>query len=143
MPKPIEDPVFGLLQWDEILSCWLGGIDWPPGLHTEVAIWQSGDDVAAALRMAHEGLDWIKAKEEHALRCVTSKMLELYNDAWRDEDEPISEEEFIRRTELVRIGFYDDGSLILSYDGRDMFGGHVIDGDFGADRSFRGANLVG
>jgi hypothetical protein len=70
-------------------------------------------------------------------------MLKLYNDAWRDEDEPITEAEFMRRTELMRIGFEDDGSLLLSYDNGDMFGGHVIDGFFAADRSFRDAHLIG
>jgi hypothetical protein len=143
MPEPTYDEVFGLLKWDDILSCWLGGIDWPPGLHTEVAIWQPDNDLAAGLRMAREGLDWLKANEEQARRCIANSMLEIYNDVWRDEDEPISEEEFIRRTDLVRVAFWDDGSLTLSYDGRDMFGGHVIDGDFRADRSFRRATLVG
>ena len=143
MGEPIHDEVFGLLKWDDLLNCWLGGINWPSGLYTEVAIWQPGNDTVAGLRMAREGLDWLKANEEHARRCVAKEMLEIYNDIWRDEDEPISEDEFIRRTELVRIGFWEDGSLLLSYDGGDLFGGHVIDGDFGADRSFQRANLVG
>jgi hypothetical protein len=141
--EPIHDETFGWLEWDPVLSCWLGGIDWPAGLHTEVAIWVPDGELAAGLRRARENLAWLKRNEENARRYVAGEMLEVYNDAWRDEDEPITEDEFIHRTELVRVGFYDDGSLVLSYDGRDMFGGHVIDGDFGADRSFRGANLVG
>ena len=47
------------------------------------------------------------------------------------------------RIELMRIGFEADGSQLLSYDARDMFGGHVIDGLFGPDRSFRGTSLIG
>lgn len=143
MAELIRDEVFGLLQWDNIMNCWLGGIDWPPGLHTEVAIWQAGDDVATGLRMAHEGFAWIKANEEHARRCVTTARLGVYNDAWRDEDKPISVADFIQRIELVRIAFLDYGSLVLSYDGQAMFGGHVSDADFSADRTFRGASLVG
>jgi len=143
MDGSVNDAMFGVLNWDDGLNCWLGGIDWPPGLHTEVAIWQPGDDAAAGRRMAGEGLVWLKANEEYARRCVARQMVEVYNDVWRDEEDPISEDEFISRTELVRIAFWDDGSLLLSYDGGDMFGGHIIDGDFGADRSFRGANLVG
>jgi hypothetical protein len=70
-------------------------------------------------------------------------MLEVYNDAWRDEDEPISEDEFLSRLELMRIGFEEDGSLLLSYDAGDMFGGHVVDAAFGPDRSFQGTGLIG
>jgi hypothetical protein len=143
MSEPIHDQTFGRLEWDELLNCWLGGIDWPPGLHTEVAIWLPEGDEFAGLQQARENLDWLKRNEEHARRCIASKMLEVYNDAWRDEDEPITEDEFIQRTELLRIGFEDDGSLLLSYDGQDMFGGHIIDGFFEPDRSFRGANLIG
>ena len=45
--------------------------------------------------------------------------------------------------EAITTKFKDDGSLLLSYDGRDMFGGHVIDGLFKPYRSFRSAALVG
>ena len=60
MAEPIHDGTFGRLLWDDLLSCWLGGIDWPPGLHTEVTISQLGGDVAGGLRVAREGLDWLK-----------------------------------------------------------------------------------
>ncbi len=143
MVEPIHDETFGRLEWDPILNCWLGGIDWPPGLHAEVAIWLPEGDLAGGLRQARLGLDWLRRNEENARRCIASVMLEVYNDVWRDEQEPITQGEFIRRTELERIGFFDDGSLVLSYDGRDMFGGHIIEGDFGIDHSFRGADLIG
>lgn len=143
MAEPFNDETFGRLEWDPVLNCWLGGIDWPLGLHTEVAIWLPDGDIAAGLRQARESLDWLRRHEDQARRAVAKEMVEVYNDAWRDEDEPITAAEFARRTELLRIGFEDDGSLLLSYDGHDMFGGHVIDGVFEANRSFRGANLVG
>jgi hypothetical protein len=143
MSAPIHDETFGWLKCDSMLNCWLGGIDWPPGLHTEVAIWLPGGQLAVGLRQARDGLVWLQRNEEHARRCVASKMLEVYNGAWRGEDEPITEDEFTARIELVRIGFQGNGSLLLSYDGRDMFGGHVIDSLFEADRSFRDATLIG
>jgi hypothetical protein len=144
MPEKTQhDEVFGDLIWDALLECWLGGIDWPPGLHTEVAIWEFEHDKTASLPMAREGLAWLKTNEEHVRRCIANAMLELYNEVWRDEPAAISQEEFMRRLELMRFGFEDDGSLLLSYDCQDMFGGHVIDGRFGADRSFHGAHLIG
>jgi hypothetical protein len=141
--EPIHDVTFGRLQWDGLLSCWLGGIDWPPGLHTEVAIWLPDGDQAAGLRLARESLGWLRQHAEQAHRRIAGDMVAVYNDAWRDAPDPMTVDEFVRGTELVRIGFTDDGSLLLSYDGRDLFGGHMIDGGFAADRSYRGANLVG
>ena len=85
---------------------------------------------------------WMRAHETQARLAVATELLEDYNDAWRHEDEEITEAAFIRRIELVRIWFEDDGSLILSYDGRDLFDGRAIDGEFKADRSFGGAYLV-
>jgi hypothetical protein len=141
--EAIYNDVFGRLTWDSRLGCWLGGIDWPPGQHTEVAIWHPGGDVVAGLRTAVEGLAWLEAQEGHARECVTRHMLGVYNAAWRDEPEPMTEEEFRRRLELVWVGFADDGSLLLSYDPGDLFGGHLLDATFAADRTFRGANLGG
>jgi hypothetical protein len=142
MAEAIFNDVFGRLEWDDELGCWLGGIDWPPGLHTEVAIWLS-DDVAAGLRMAREGLEWLQDHEGQARGCVAEEMLEVYNDAWSDEEVPLTRAEFFRRLELVRIGLEEDGSLLLSYDAGELFGGHLVDAEFGPDRSFRGADLVG
>jgi hypothetical protein len=139
----IFNDVFGRLTWDGQLDCWLGGIDWPPGCHTEVAIWQPGDDVASGLGMAREGLDWLQGHEGHVRRCVAGKLLAVYNGAWCGDEGPLSEAAFLRRLELVRIGFEEDGTLLLSYDSQGLFGGHLIDAEFGPDRSFRGAHLIG
>jgi hypothetical protein len=141
--ESFHDETFGRLKWDASLNCWLGGIDWPPGLHTEVAIWLPDGDLAAGLAQARASLDWLQEHEEQARTAVAGEMAEVYNDAWSDEGEPVTADEFARRIELLRIGFEADGTLLLSYDGRDMFGGHVIDGVFKADRSFGGATLVG
>ena len=72
-------------------------------------------------------------------------MVELYNDCWTDEDSPITAEEFARRIELVRASLGEDGSVLLSYsDGpMSMFGGHLLDADFSADKTYRGTMLIG
>lgn len=143
MADSLHDATFGRLEWDPLLECWLGGIDWPPGLHTEVAIWLPAGDAAAGLRQARDSLDWLRHHEQETRRAVAAEMTEVYNDAWRAEEEPLTADEFAHNIELLRIGFEGDGSLLLSYDAQDMFGGHVIDGVFKADRSFSGASLVG
>jgi hypothetical protein len=143
MAEAFFNDVFGRLEWDRELGCWLGGIDWPPGRHTEVALWLSGDDLAADLRMAADSLEWLQAHEGQARRCAAEEMLEVYNDTWQDEAGPLTAAELFRRLELVRIGFEEDGSLLLTYDAGELFGGHLVDAEFGPDRSFRGADLVG
>ena len=72
-------------------------------------------------------------------------MVELYNDCWTDEDSPITAEEFARRIELLRASLGEDGSVLLSYsDGpMSMFGGHLLDADFSADKTYRGTMLIG
>ncbi|HZY90391.1 MAG TPA: DUF2262 domain-containing protein [Gemmataceae bacterium] len=142
MAAAFFNDVFGRLEWDSQLGGWLGGIDWPPGLHTEVAIWLPGDDLAGGLRMAGEGLEWLQAHEGQARRCVAEEMLEVYKD-WQDAEGPLTTAELFRHLELVRIGLEEDGSLLLTYDAGELFGGHVVDAEFGPDRSFRGADLVG
>jgi hypothetical protein len=141
MSTEIHNDVFGHLTWDDHLGCWLGGIEWPADRYTEVAIWHPGYDVAAGLRMATDGLDWLKSFEEHARRSVAREILDIHNDS-RDEEDWLSEEQLIRRIKLVRVGFIEDGSLLLTYDAGDLFDGNLIDGDFGPDRSLRGTYLV-
>ena len=139
----MHDPAFGRLAWDPLLGCWLGGIDWPPGLHTEVAIWPRDGDTAAAIRQARAGLAWLQRHEADARRTVAEQMAGVYNNAWRGDGEPVPPAQFASRIELVRIGFEADGDLLLSYGAGELFGGHVIDGAFGPDRAFRRATLVG
>jgi hypothetical protein len=142
MPPAIHNDVFGRLEWDDQLGCWLGGIDWPAGRYTEVAIWHPGDDVIAGLRQAQAGLGWLESNEEHARRCVAWEMVEVYNTDWLEGFEPITTDDLASQIELVAIAFLDDGSLLLSYDAGELFGEHVIDGEFSPDRSFLGAALA-
>ena len=139
----ILNDVFGRLTWDDQFGCWLGSIDWSGDRQVEVALCHPGNDVAAGLRIARAGLDWLKSQEEPARRLVAGELVHVYNVAWREESVPINEEEFSGRLELMRIIFEADGAMLLSYDPGEMFGGQYIDSEFGPDGSFRGARLAG
>jgi hypothetical protein len=144
MPARIHEEVLGPLEWDDEFGCWVGGINWPGELHTELLVCCPGGDVAAGLRQARDGLDWLTGNEEHARSCVAGEMCSIWNLAWRQADEErMSENEFTDFIELLRIAFLEDGSLLLSYDAGDLFGEHVIDADFNPERSFQSARLVG
>jgi hypothetical protein len=139
MAEAIFSDVFGRLTWDNHLGCWLGGIDWPLGRHTEVAIWQADEEVASALRRAGDGLDWLRTHEAHARLRIAAELAEV-DTSWQDEEAVW--EEFSRCLELIRIEFDEDGSLLLSYNPGELFGGQVLEAEFGPDRSFLGAGLI-
>jgi hypothetical protein len=143
MIPPIRDDTFGPLEWDPLIECWLGGIAWPDGLVTEVALWPPGGDPAADLQLARDGLAWVMANEEEARRLVAGAMLEFVDELDGDDAGPITADAIAGRMELVRIGAEGDGSLLLTYDAPRLRLGHVIDGEFAPDRSFLRVGLVG
>jgi hypothetical protein len=143
MQEPISDQTFGRLEWDPLLGCWLGGIDWPPGLHTELAVWTSGGDPTASLRRARESLLWLQGHEEQTRRFVAEATVAVYNDAWQGNDGPLTTDDFAGSLELVRVGFEPDGSLLISYGAGALFGGHILDARFDSTRSLRKTTLVG
>src|SRR5687767_6921776 len=82
------------------------------------------NDVAAGLRSAAASFDWLKERDDDIRRWVADKLLHVYNSAWREEEVPLTEDEFVERIEPARVVFAEDGALLLTYDGgEDMFGG--------------------
>ena len=140
-----EDPLFGRLIWDEQLDCWLGGVDLTPDFYVEITIAGTDADRFAGFEVARESLSWFRSHELEARRQVAAEMAELYNHAWTDEDEPVSVEEFAGRIGLNRVSFEEDGSLLLSYDDgpMSMFCGHLMDAQFGPDKAYLNATLIG
>ena len=140
-----EDPVFGHLTWDGLLNCWLGGVDLRPEFHVEITVSGTDEDRFMGFSAAKESLVWLREHEPDARRQVATEMAELYNDCWTDEEQPVSAEEFASRIELLRASLGEDGSVLLSYsDGpTSMFGGHLLDADFGPDKDYRGTILIG
>jgi hypothetical protein len=140
-----DDATFGRLSWDGRLNSWLGGVDLTPDLYVEIKIPGTEADRFMGFPAARDGLAWLLAHEPDARQQVAAEMVELYNDSWRDEDEPITAEEFANRIELVWASLGEDGSVLLSYsDGpTSMFRGHLLDADFGPDKAYRGTMLIG
>jgi hypothetical protein len=136
MSQAIFSDVFGRLEWDDRLGGWLGDIDWPPPLHVEVVLWHPGTDVVAGLRLAAESFAWLQEHEEEARRRIARELLENEAEPWQDEDE------LARQLIPLQLGFVEDGSLLLTYDAGELFDGHLVEGEFGPDRSFRGAGLI-
>ena len=140
-----EDPTFGLLEWDRQLNCWIGGVDLRPGFHVEITVSGTEEDRFMGFPAAKDNLAWLRGHEPDARRQVAAGMVELYNDAWTDEDEPVPVEEFSSRIGLLRASLGEEGALLLSYsDGpTSLFGGHLLDAEFGPSREYRGTHLIG
>jgi hypothetical protein len=141
----LEDPDFGHLTWDGLLNCWLGGIDLHPNDHVEITVSGTDADRFMGFQAARDSLAWLRLHEPLARRQVAAEMVALYNDCWTDEDEPVTAEEFGSRIELLRASLGEDGSVLLSYsDGpTSMFGGHLLDAEFGPDKEYCGTHLIG
>jgi hypothetical protein len=145
MADTCDHAAFGHLTRDGLLNCWLGGVDLTPDLYVEIAVSGTDEDRFLGFPAARDSLAWLRSHELDARRQVATEMVELYNDCWTDEDEPITVEEFARRIDLLRASLGEDGSVLLSYsDGSmSMFGGHMLDADFGPDKTYRGTMLIG
>jgi hypothetical protein len=135
--SPIQDPIFGLLTWDSRIAHWKGEFAWLDGARVRFLIQAEG------LQAARSSLTWLRENEETARRCVSGKMLDRCNRDCSEEDEPMTEQEFLRRIRLTELSFEKDGAMELYYDDDGLFLGHAILAIFEPDRSFRDAGLMG
>jgi hypothetical protein len=87
--------------------------------------WEEGKPTPAARELAAH---LIKQLDE--MRAFASqKYLDLYNDTWREDDDPIlNQEEFCSRLIDPGIVLYDElGAAAIYFDDSEMFAGHSIE----------------
>jgi hypothetical protein len=146
MSEAIFNDVFGRLTWDDRVGCWRGEIEWSAGQDVGVSLWHPGYDVARGLRLAGDSLAWLQAHELDARRLLAEEIYEGCSDAWEDDEDegkdPVTVTSIFRRLALMRIGFGEDGSLVLTYDVAELLAGQLVDAEFAPDRTFQGAYLV-
>jgi hypothetical protein len=85
------------------------------------------DSLGPAVRAAHalwrDQQKWARRITNFAVK----KLLDLYNDTWRVEDEPrLDAAQFARRMKLESVSFNPDGSFAFWHDDGDLFAGHTI-----------------
>jgi hypothetical protein len=132
------DSVFGPLVWHDGVLRWMGEIAWPGTDRVEVLL----DDPAreAALPVARQSLEWVRAHEPEVRRAVAAEFLAWCNDTFAPA-QPISEEEFMRTVVLHQLWLEGDGSLRVVYFDMQLFGGHVFYAEFAADKSLEGFSV--
>ena len=87
------------------------------------------DDVSLeqTLTMARRVVSNLEDYEKRARSKVCETHLELYNDDWRPERDPIlTADQFSSRLDLTHIGFLACSSIDVFYGDKDMFGGHSL-----------------
>jgi uncharacterized protein (TIGR03067 family) len=142
----IEDPVLGLIVWDDDLNYWKAKAALDAGSSFDVTI--STDEATdpfsneAAIAMAARDLvDWLRDNDIAARRFAASHLLQLHNDTW-NQGRPITADEFTERMQLQSANL-DSGGVELFYDDGDLFWGHSISISLGSERDFIDATIAG
>lgn len=99
---------------------------------------------ASALDTAHrlwsEQAKWSETIEAY----LVDDLLEVKNEYWREETEPIlSRDEFLSQTELRAVTIQPDGDFEFYFHAGDLFWGHAIIVDGSLQYGLRGAGLAG
>ncbi|WP_417394473.1 DUF2262 domain-containing protein [Gimesia chilikensis] len=126
-PMVVDDPQFGPLTLDRSVDWYSGTVIWD-GAQVQLNVsWENSDDIQQALEVARKlwenEAEWAARVDNFAV----SKLLELKNDSWLDEDEPqVTPAEFKARMTLEAITVYDDGDFDFWHSDGDLFWGHAI-----------------
>lgn len=147
-PITFDHPVLGRLDWDAACGHWDGTAATPGGGAVRVFISPEDEDRVGFLKIAAELFLWATANERRILAdAAEASLLELYNDGWRQEGEPVlTTDEFADRMAWtsVDIASSDFMPVELCYGDDDrMFGGHSVVVQLGPDLAYRDFTLFG
>ncbi len=99
--------------------------------------------------MLEAAADRLEELDAAARRYAARQLLDLKNDVWTGEEEdggevrPLDEAGFAARLTLGSLTIGGDGRLTLWYDDGELFAGHTIRVERGADERFASAELLG
>ncbi len=104
-------------------------------------------DINDLKRMIKDSSSVIESDEEwdnKAKNFAATKLLELKNDFWLDEDEEeLTHEDFLERLQLETLNIKSDGGLTFWYDDGDLFAGHVLIVEANVNGDFINAEIAG
>jgi hypothetical protein len=146
-------PGVGELRWVEGHSAWEGSIELLPGCPVAFDIvaeaeWATADPTEL-FAAAAAFLAWAREFEPRVRERVADDLLDLYNQAWADDDPdegppPHTRAEFLAAIHPSGLSLYHTGMSSWSYHAGDLFAGHGIWVVVARDGSFTGkASLVG
>jgi hypothetical protein len=144
--RTIHDEVLGTLTWNDTLDWWEGRVELVPGHGIGLSLTVEEDEAdapaVAEIAFARDLLARLREREPEARVVAAEELLEIYNEEWNDE-EPLSEEEFMSRLTLEDVNIAPDGSAELYYQDDGLFAGHTVLVTVGADGNFEDADVAG
>ncbi|OWA34034.1 hypothetical protein B9G55_17020 [Saccharibacillus sp. O16] len=141
---PIELQGQGQLEFEELLQWFKGSIHVGERKIRVALNTADRDEALELLPTLFELADALEETDASACRYAAEELLELKNDVWLDEEEEeLSEEEFMSRMELESVTLEVEGRAAFWYADGDLFGGHTICVERNADRQFVSADLMG
>lgn len=141
---PIEDPVLGTLSYNPVVN-WYEAVCRPDGRTAELCLHLDDDGtLASTLRRAHalyaDAARYLLGARKYAVE----QLLTLKNERWLDEDEePVTEAEFMERITLQSIVFDADGTVTFYHLDDDLFWGHSIEITMDAEDRYVRADIPG
>ena len=143
----LTHPILGTLGWLPEFSHWFTQRPLPSGGQLDVIVDPGDGDRFEFLPRATELFRWAMANERRVLAdAMQAELLELYNNTWRQEDEPeLSAEELAGRLEwqLLDISSSDIVPVEFSYDAGELFGCHGVTVEVDESLAFRDIDLRG
>jgi hypothetical protein len=128
--ETLDHPVFGPLQWQPDTEYWFGSHCLPTGEQLDLIIEPLDEDRHAFLERAIELFHRALANERRILRvAMKEELLELYNDCWRQSDEPVlSAKELTQILDWLALSLSasEFAPVEFSYGADDLFGGHFV-----------------
>lgn len=145
--EKLSHPVFGTVEWLPRYSHWFAQLELPGGTALDVVIEPYDEDRHAFLKPAADLFGWAVANERRLFReAIQSYLLELYNEGWRQDDDPVlSADEFAGQLEwqFLEISDSEVVPVDFGYDAGDLFGGHTVTVELDKELKYRGAHLIG
>lgn len=143
----LTHPILGTLGWLPEHSHWFTQLRLPSGELLDVIVDPADDDRHEFLSRAGELFRWAFDNERQVLaNAMRVELLELFNDTWRQEDEPVlSAAELTARLEwtLLTVSASDVVPVEFSYDADELFGGHGVAIEVDKKLRFRDIDLRG
>lgn len=145
----LGNATFGQLEWDARMSRWMTTCRLPTGASLEVHITPYQTDRHAFVAIAEEMFRWAIDHERAMLStAIRSYLLDLYNEGWKQEDEPLlTEPRFSAHLEwrLLKLTANSSVPIEYVYDPGELYealGGHLISVRLDKERQFKAARLA-
>lgn len=144
--RTYHDDILGTLTWNSELEWWEGRVSLPLGHSVGISLSVEEEDAEVEpvleAEQAHRVVRWLQEDEPEARQLAADELLSIYNEEWND-DEPLSEEEFIARLTLDDVNIAPDGSAELFYKDTGLFAGHTVLVTLDAAGNLEDADIAG